>query len=78
VRLRLLLILVAGLLAALLVIIAQNGEGKVGSLSIDQFGSLAYQIVLAVFVGAAVIVMSRSPSSSVILIASSYATCPTG
>jgi aspartyl protease family protein len=59
VRLRLLLILVAGLLAALLVIIAQNGEGKVGSLSIDQFGSLAYQIVLAVFVGAAVIVMFR-------------------
>lgn len=58
-RRRLLWILLGGLVAALLVLIARNGEGTIGPLSIDQFGSLAYQIVLLVFLGATALVMFR-------------------
>ena len=59
-RQRLLWILLAGLLIALLVLIARNGEGTVGPLSSGQFGSLAYQIGLLAFVGATVLIMFRS------------------
>jgi aspartyl protease family protein len=59
VRQPLLWILLGGLLVALFVIATRNGDGTVGPLSVDQFGSLAFQIALLVFVGAAVIVMFR-------------------
>jgi len=59
VRQRLLWLLLAGLLVALLVLIARHGEGTVGPWSSAQFGSLAYKIALLVSVGATVLVMFR-------------------
>jgi aspartyl protease family protein len=59
VRQRLLWILLAGLLIALLILIARHGEGTIGPLSSGQFGSLAYKIALLVFVGATVLIIFR-------------------
>jgi aspartyl protease family protein len=59
VRQRLLWVLLAGLLIALLILIARHGEGRIGVLSSAQFGSLAYKIALLVFVGAGVLIMFR-------------------
>jgi aspartyl protease family protein len=59
VRQRLLWFLLAGLLIALLVLVARHGEGTIGPLSNGQFGSLAYKIALLVFVGATVLIMFR-------------------
>jgi len=56
---RLLWILLAGLLIALLILIARHGEGTIGPLSSGQFGSLAYKIALLVFVGATVLIIFR-------------------
>jgi aspartyl protease family protein len=43
----------------ILVLIAQRGEGTVGSLSTNDFGSLAYKILLLVFVAGAVATLFR-------------------
>ena len=59
VRQRLLWFLLAGLLIALLILVARHGEGTIGPLSNGQFGSLAYKIALLVFVGATVLIMFR-------------------
>jgi aspartyl protease family protein len=59
VRQRLLWILLAGLLVALLILIARHGQGTVGPLSSAAFASLAYKIGLLVFVGASVLVLFR-------------------
>ena len=59
VRQRLLWVLLAGLLIALLILIARRGEGTIGSLSSGEFASLAYKIALLVFVGATALVMFR-------------------
>jgi aspartyl protease family protein len=59
VRRRLLWILLIGIVIAILVLIAQNGQGSVGPLSTDAFGSLAYKIALLVFLTAAVLTMFR-------------------
>jgi aspartyl protease family protein len=59
VRQRLLWLLLAGLLVALIIVIARHDEGTVGPLSVGQFGSLAYKIALLVFVGASVLVLFR-------------------
>jgi aspartyl protease family protein len=59
VRQRLLWFLLAGLLIALLILVARHGEGTIGPLSNGQFGSLAYKITLLVFVGATVLIMFR-------------------
>jgi aspartyl protease family protein len=40
-------------------IVAQRGEGRIGSLSVDDFGSLAYKLAILVFLGAAVLTMFR-------------------
>lgn len=58
-RRRLLWFLLIGILIAILILIAQNGQGTVGPLSADQFGSLAYKIALLVFVTAAVMTLFR-------------------
>jgi len=59
VRQRLLWFLLAGLLIALLILVARHGEGTIGPLSNGQFGSLVYRIALLVFVGATVLIMFR-------------------
>jgi aspartyl protease family protein len=59
VRQRLLWLLLVGLLIALLILIARQGEATIGPLSTGDFGSLAYKIALLVFVGASVLVMFR-------------------
>jgi aspartyl protease family protein len=59
VRPRLLWLLIAGLLIAVLVVAARNGEGTVGPLSTGEFAALAYKIALLVFLGAAALVMFR-------------------
>jgi aspartyl protease family protein len=59
VRQRLFLYLLLGLLIAVLVILARNGEGTVGPLSTGEFGSLAYKILILVFLGGAVLTMFR-------------------
>ncbi|MGC1777569.1 MAG: TIGR02281 family clan AA aspartic protease [Xanthobacteraceae bacterium] len=58
-RRRLLWFLLIGIVIAILIIIAENGQGTVGPLSTDQFGSLAYKIALLVFLAAAVATMFR-------------------
>jgi aspartyl protease family protein len=59
VRSRLLLFLVLGIIIAILVIIVRNGAGTVGPLSTGDFGSLAYKIMLLVFIGSVVLSMYR-------------------
>jgi aspartyl protease family protein len=59
VRQRLLWLLLIGILIALLMIVAQHGEGRIGSLSVDDFGSLAYKLLILVFVGSAVLTLFR-------------------
>jgi len=59
VRRRLLWFLLIGIVIAILIIIAENGQGTVGPLSTDEFGSLAYKIALLVFLTAAVATMFR-------------------
>ncbi len=59
VRRRLLWFLLIGILIAILILIAQDGQGTVGPLSADQFGSLAYKIALLVFLTAAVMTLFR-------------------
>lgn len=58
-RRRLLWFLLIGVAIAILIIIAENGQGNVGPLSTDEFGSLAYKIALLVFLTAAVATMFR-------------------
>jgi aspartyl protease family protein len=59
VRSRLLILLLIGIVIAILIIFARNGDGTVGPLSTNEFGSLAYQVALLVFLGAAVLTMFR-------------------
>jgi len=59
VRRRLLWFLLIGIAIAILIIIAQNGQGTVGPLSTDEFGSFAYKIALLVFLTAAVLTLFR-------------------
>jgi len=59
VRRRLLWFLLIGILIAILVLIAQHGRGTVGPLSSEDFGALAYQLALLVFLGAALLVLFR-------------------
>jgi aspartyl protease family protein len=59
VRQRLLWLLLIGILIAILIIIAQRGEGRIGPLSTADFGSLAYKLAILVFLGAAVLTMFR-------------------
>jgi aspartyl protease family protein len=59
VRNRLLLFLLIGLAIAALVVLARYGEGTVGAMSTDDFGSFAYKIALLVLVGGAAMTMFR-------------------
>ena len=58
-RRRLSWILLIGILIAILVVIAQHGEGTAGALSIDDFGSLAYKVTILVFVAAVLLTLFR-------------------
>ncbi len=56
---RLLWLLLASLLIAVLILIARHGEATVGPLSSGEFASLAYKIALLVFVGAMALIVFR-------------------
>ena len=58
-RQRLLWLLLIGLLIAVLILVAQHGKATVGPLSIEDFGSLAYQLAILVFLAAALLTMFR-------------------
>jgi aspartyl protease family protein len=59
VRQRLLWLLLLGILIVVLVLVARHGAGTVGPLSTNDFGSLAYKIMLLVFLGAAFLTLFR-------------------
>jgi len=59
VRQRLLWFLLIGLLIAILILIAQHGVGTVGPLSTEDFGSLAYELAILVFLAAVLATMFR-------------------
>jgi aspartyl protease family protein len=59
VRQRLLWILLACLAIAFAILLARSGEGTVGPLTTGDFASLAYRVVLLVFLGSAVIALFR-------------------
>ena len=65
-RQRLLWLLLIGILIAILIIIAQRGEGRIGPLSTNDFGSLAYKLAILVFLGSAVLTMFRERFSQVV------------
>ena len=65
-RPRLLLFLLLGIIIAILVILARNGAGTVGPLSTGDFGSLAYKIMLLVFIGSVVLSMYRERFSQAV------------
>lgn len=58
-RSRLFWLLLLGLVLALLVLYARNGAGTVGPLTTGEFGSLAYQLIVLVFLGGVVLTMFR-------------------
>jgi aspartyl protease family protein len=58
-RQRLLWFLLIGLLIAIVMVIAQHSEGRIGPLSTGEFGSLAYMLLILVFLGSAAITMFR-------------------
>jgi aspartyl protease family protein len=59
VRNRLLWILLAGILIALVVLIARHDAGTVGPFTTSEFSSLAYKIALLVFLGGTVLTLFR-------------------
>jgi aspartyl protease family protein len=59
VRNRLLWILLLGLGLSAIIILARHGEGTVGGLTTDEFGSLAAKIAFLVFLGGSVLVLFR-------------------
>ena len=58
-RRRLLWLIIAGLLIAILVLAARHGEGTVGPLSSGDFSSLVYKIALLVFLGGTALTLFR-------------------
>ena len=68
-RSRLLILLLIGIVVAILIIFARSGAGTVGPLSTGEFGSLAYQLALVVFLGAAVLTMFRERFSQALIAA---------
>ena len=65
-RYRLLWLLLIGILIAILMIVAQHGEGRIGPLSVNDFGSLAYKLAILVFLGAAALTMFRERFSQAV------------
>ena len=60
-------VLLIGLFIAVLVLIAQHGQGTVGPLSSGDFGSLAYQLALLIFLAAAVLTLFRERFAQAII-----------
>jgi aspartyl protease family protein len=69
VRQRLLWLLLIGLLIAILILIAQHGAGTIGPLSTEDFGSLAYKILLLVFLAAVLLTMFHERFTQAIMAA---------
>jgi aspartyl protease family protein len=67
VRPRLLILLLSAIVIAILIIFVRGGAGTVGPLSTSEFGSLTYQIVLLVFLGAVVLTMFRERFSQALI-----------
>jgi aspartyl protease family protein len=65
-RRRLLWVLLIGLALALIVVLASHDEDKLAGLASRDFGALAYNLALAVFVGGAVLVLFRERLSQAI------------
>lgn len=59
VRQRLLWFLLIGLLIAIVMLLAQHGEGRIGPLSTGEFGSFAYMLLILVFLGSSALTMFR-------------------
>jgi aspartyl protease family protein len=66
VRQRLLWFLLIGLLIAIVMVIAQHSEGRIGPLSTGEFGSLAYMLLILLFLGSAAITMFRERFSQAV------------
>jgi aspartyl protease family protein len=62
-------ILLAGLAAGFVVLAVRHGAGTVGPLSVGDFGSLVYKIVLLVFLGSAVLILFRERLAQALLAA---------
>ena len=58
-RQRLLWLVLIAILIAILIFVAQRGEGRIGPLDSADFGSLAYKLALLVFLGGALLTMFR-------------------
>ena len=58
-RQRLLLLLILGLVIAILIVLANKGDGTVGPLSTRDFSSLAYKIGILVFIAGTVVTLFR-------------------
>jgi aspartyl protease family protein len=59
VRQRLLWLLLIGVLIAILMLIAQHDEGHIGPLSVNDFGSLSYKLLILVFLASAALTLFR-------------------
>jgi aspartyl protease family protein len=66
VRNRILWLLLIGLAAALLVLIARNDEGTVGPVTTGEFGSLVYKLAILVFLSGTLMVMFRERFSQAV------------
>ncbi len=66
-RHRLLWLLLLGLGIAILVLIARHGAGTVGSLTTDEFGSLAYKLAILVFLAGALFAIFRDRLTEAIM-----------
>jgi len=59
VRRRLLWVVMIGIVLVMALIIARYDRGTIAGLDVQDFGSLAYQLALVIFVGGAVLVLFR-------------------
>jgi aspartyl protease family protein len=66
VRSRLLLLVLIGIVIASLLLLARSGDGMIGPLTTNEFGSLAYKILILVFVGSVVLTMFRERFSQAV------------
>ena len=64
VRRRLLWVLLLGIGLTLALVIARHGDDRLGALSTEDWGALAYHVALVVFVGGAVLVLFRERVSA--------------
>ena len=66
-RQRLFWLLILGLVLAILVLVARHETGMIGSLTTNEFGSLAYKLALLVFMGGTLFVIFRDRVTAAIM-----------